>query len=270
MESAKQYKVFLAAAVLIAGFIAAVSAAGNLANSGNSASAQVMFADPDEAGHTGAAKAGEQTLSVSGTATAKAQPNKVQLVFAVDTVKETAKEALDVNAETTNAVLVALGAAGVKGNETSTADFNINPVYEYNSWGNVQNLTGYTVTNSILVSSYNLNDTSKWIDAAVGAGANRIDGVNFQLSNEKTVELRNSLILGAIKDAREKADLAAGAVGMEIVGVKSLVINDSGHYPNPYAYPSEIRLSVAADSGSPIIAASQDVSASVNVVYLLG
>jgi hypothetical protein len=46
MESAKQYKVFLAAAVLIAGFIAAVSAAGNLANSGNSASAQVMFADP--------------------------------------------------------------------------------------------------------------------------------------------------------------------------------------------------------------------------------
>ena len=270
MESTRQYKVFLAAAVLVAGFIAAAFAAGNLAsNSGsnNSASAQVMFADPAEVG-TGASKAGERTLSVSGAATAKAHPNKVQLIFAVDTVKETAKEALDANAATTNAVFTALQAAGVMGNETSTADFNINPLYDYSPRGNVQNLTGYTVTNSILVSSYNLNDTSKWIDAVVGAGANRINGVNFQLSEDRASELRNSLILDAIKDARDKADLAAGAVGMKIVGVKSLVVNDFGHYPSPYAYSSEIRLSVA-DGGSPIIAASQDISASVSIVYLL-
>ena len=266
MESTRQYKVLLAAAVLVAGVVATVFAAGNLASS--NASAQVSAADPAEA-NTGV-KATERPLSVSGTANAKAQPNKVKLVFAVDTVKETAKEALDVNAVTTNAVLVALEGAGVKRNETSTADFGINPVYEYSPHGNVQNLTGYAVTNSILVSSYNLNDTSKWIDAAVEAGANRINGVNFQLSNEKTAELRNSLILGAIKDARDKADLAADAVGMKVVGVKSLTINGFGHYPSPYAYSSEIRLAVVDADGSPIIAASQDVSVSVNVVYLLG
>lgn len=265
MESTRHYKVLLAAAVLVAGFIAAAIAAGNLASS--EASAQVSAADPAEV-IAGASKSTERTLSVSGAATAKAQPNKVQLAFAVDTVKDTAKAALDVNAGTTNAVLDALEAAGVKRNETSTSDFNINPVYEYSPRGNVQNLTGYTVTNSILVSSYNLNDTSKWIDAAVGAGANRINGVNFQLSDEKAAELRDSLIVSAIRDARNKADLAADATGTKVTGVKSLAINDFVHYPSPYAYSSEARFGVI--DGSPIIAASQDVSASVNVVYLLG
>ena len=256
MESTRQYKAILAAAVLVAGFIAALAA--------GSASAQVSAAVTPEAD----AAAGERTISVSGAATAKAQPNKVQVVFAVDTVKETARAALDENAGTTNAVLDALEAAGVRGNETSTADFAINPVYEYSPQGNMQNLTGYAVSNSILVASYNLNDTSKWIDAAVGAGANRINGVNFQLSEEKAAEVRNSLILSAIKDARNKADLAAGAIGMKVAGVKSLEIDDVGRYPIPYAYGLEARISTVG--GSPIIAASQDVSVSVNVVYLLG
>jgi hypothetical protein len=264
MESTRQYRALLAA-VLVAGFIAAAFAAGNMA--GGNASAQVSAAVTTEAG-ADASKSADRTLSVSGAATAKVQPNKVQIVFAVDTVKETAKAALDVNAGATNAVLGALEAAGVKGNETSTADFVINPVYEYSPHGNVQNLTGYTVSNSILVASYNLNDTSKWIDVIVGAGANRINGVDFQLSDEKAAEVRNSLILSAIKDARNKANLAAGAIGMKVVDVKSLEIDDSGHYPSPYPYAAEARFS--AVGGSPIIAASQDVSVSVNVVYLLG
>ena len=265
MESTRQYKVLLAAAVLVAGFIAAALAAGNLA--GGNASAQVSAAVTTEAG-ADVGKSADRTLSVSGAATAKAQPNKVQIVFAVDTVEETAKEALDVNAGATNAVLGALESAGVKGNETSTADFAINPLYEYSPQGGVQNLTGHTVSNSILVASYNLNDTSKWIDAAVGAGANRINNVNFQLSDEKAAEVRSSLIFSAIKDARNKADLAADAIGMKVVGVKSLEIDDSGRYPIPYPYAAEARFS--AVGGSPIIAASQDVSVSVNVVYLLG
>jgi uncharacterized protein YggE len=262
MKNTGQYKVLLAAAVLVAGFMAAVLAADNTA--GNNASAQVSAAVTQEAG-AGAGKPAERTLSVSGAATAKAQPNKVQIVFAVDTVKETAKAALDVNAGTTNEVLRALEAAGVRGNETSTADFAINPVYEYSPHGSVQNLTGYTMSNSILVSSYNLNDTSRWIDAAVGAGANRINGVSFQLSEEKAAEVRNSLILSAIKDARNKPDLAADAIGMKVAGVKSLKIDDFARYPIPYAYGVEARI-----GGSPMIAASQDVSVSVNVVYLLG
>ena len=107
MESTK-YKVLLAAVVLVAGFMVATSAGGN-------ASAQVSAAVTTEV-DTDAGKSADRTLSVSGAATAKAQHNKVQIVFAVDTVKETAKAALDVNAGTTNAVLGALEAAGVRRN----------------------------------------------------------------------------------------------------------------------------------------------------------
>lgn len=258
-ENAKRYKILLAAAVLAAGFFAATFAASSLTNN---ASAQVALAGDDKAGGQ------EKTLAVSGAASAKVQPNKVQMVFAVDTREKTAKTALDSNAATINAVLGALEAAGVKKNETSTADFNINPVYDYSTRGELQNLTGYTVTNSVLVSSSNLNSVSRWIDAAVSAGANRINGVYFQLSAEKAADMRDGLITGAIKDARNKADLVAGVVGLKVVRVKSMTVNDYGYVPGPYA--SQFRLTVADPDTTPIIAARQDVSASVNIVYLLG
>lgn len=80
--------------------------------------------------------------------------------------------------------------------------------------------------------------------------------------------MRDSLTLSAIKDTRNKADLAADTIGMKVAGVKSLEIDDSGHHPSPYSSAAESRFS--AVGWSSIIAASQDVSVSVNVVYLLG
>lgn len=209
----------------------------------------------------------ERTLSVSGTATTKVKPDRVQLTFAVETREKTAKLALDSNAETMNKVLDALKQAGVQSNETGTAYFNINPNYQYSPEGNIQNLTGYTVTNSIQVTSSNLNDIPKWLDTAVNAGANRVDGINFQLSNEKMTEVRNSLIRNAISDAREKADLAAPAVGLNVVGVKSLVINEPGLYPVPYLASPQVYAGGA--SNTPIIVGTQDVTTTVSVVYLL-
>jgi uncharacterized protein YggE len=264
-KNPKRYKILLAAVVLIAGFFAATFAASSSLTS--NASAQIAPAGNDKMAGEGGEEE-EKTLAVSGSASAKVQPDKAQLVFAVDTREKTARTALDSNAATINAVLDALEAAGVKKNETSTADFNINSVYNYSSQGELQNLTGYTVTNSVLVSSSNLNSVSRWIDAAVSAGANRINGVYFQLSAEKAAEMRDGLITNAIKDARNKADLAAGAVGLKVVGVKSMTVNDYyGYVSGPYA--SKFTLAVADPSATPIIAANQDVSASVNIVYLL-
>lgn len=73
----------------------------------------------------------------------------------------------------------------------------------------------------------------------------------------------------ASSNASAQVSLAAGQAEAVSVGVKSLEINnDFGRLPVPYAYSAEVR--PGAVGGSPIIEASQDVYAGVNVVYLLG
>jgi uncharacterized protein YggE len=63
------------------------------------------------------------------------------------------------------------------------------------------------------------------IDAAVRAGANRVDGILFFISPDRQEEIRNTLIGDAIANARQRANLAAEALGMAVAGVESATIN---------------------------------------------
>lgn len=207
----------------------------------------------------------EHTIMVSGTASTKAIPDRAVITFAVETRDSTAVAALEKNSETMSRVLAALENAGVQKNETSTAYFNIYPVYNYTQNGNVQSLQGYTVTNSLTVSSSRTGNVSSWIDAAVQAGANRVDSVQFVFSNQQLAKIQSALIENAIDNARGKADTIATKLGVEIKGVQSIVSSDSGYNPGS-AYPQQAQLGA---SSTPIVVGAQEVSASVNIVYII-
>ncbi len=207
----------------------------------------------------------EHVIMVSGTASTKAVPDRAIVTFAVETRDTTAEAALDKNSEAMNSVLAALEEAGVQKNETSTAYFNIFPIYNYTQSGNVQSLQGYTVTNSLTVSSAKTGNVSSWIDAAVQAGANRVDNVQFVFSNEQLAKIQSDLIESAIDNARAKADTIAAKLGVEITGVQSIVSSDTGYIPGPF-YAAQAQL---GPSGTPIVVGGQEVSASVTVVYII-
>lgn len=208
------------------------------------------------------------TVFVTGTATENVEPDTVTAVFAVETVDEAARDALDANSQAIDAVLAALEGAGVAQNETQTAHFSIYPNYNYTEFGG-QELTGYTVTNSIMVESSNLSNVSDWIDAAVGAGANRVDSLSFTLSEQMMGDIRAGLTQDAIDDARDKADALAAALDVEITGVKSASLFE-------FDIPPVIPLSVSFETGAaesittPIIPGEQTVTATVGVVYRIG
>jgi uncharacterized protein len=212
----------------------------------------------------------QQTIQVTGTADATVNPDRVSLSFGVETKEKTAVDALNENDALMKTVLDALQTAGVKQNETQTSFFNIMPVYQNSPMlGGNGNLTGYTVSNNIQVTSSNLQSVSDWIDTAVKAGANRVNGVSFTLSDPKMKDVRNGLIQDALHDAREKADIAASAVGMKVIGVKTMNI-----YEN-FGRPQVMNMVMAApaaaiNEGSPVIAGQQQVSTNVNITYLIG
>ncbi|MEO9364207.1 MAG: SIMPL domain-containing protein [Nitrososphaera sp.] len=206
----------------------------------------------------------EHTILVSGTASTKAIPDRAIVTFAVETRGATAGAALAENSEAMNRVLEALKGVGVQQNETSTAYFNIFPIYNYTQSGNVQSLQDYTVTNSLTVSSVNTGNVSSWIDAAVQAGANRVDNVQFMFSSEKMAKVQSELIENAIGNARAKADTIAAKLGVQITGVQSIVSIDSGSVPGPFFAAQS-----PGQAGTPIVVGGQEVSASVSIAYTI-
>jgi len=225
----------------------------------NSASAQV---------YPGTIPDTNNTISVTGMAIQKVKPDRVTVTFAVETMNKTAGGALRANSEAMNKVLGALVDAGVKENETRTSFFSIAPTYNYSQTGNVQELTGYIVTNSILVESSNLTNVSDWVDAAVRAGANRVDSLSFTVSEEKMDELRADLTQKATDNARNKANALAQSLNLTITGVKAASLNDFSNPINPLAL--SFGAAVSESIKTPITPGEQTVTSTVTVIYKIG
>jgi uncharacterized protein len=213
------------------------------------------------------------TISVTGAAETKVEPDRVMITLAVETTADAPGEALRENSQAMNAVLDALAEAGVPENETSTAYFTIYPKYDYNftEFGQQeQQVIGYTVSNSIVVDSNNLSNVSSWLDAAVGAGANRIDGVVFTVSKERMDEIRLDLMQQATDNARSKADALASALEVEITGVRAAGLSDFNTPVFPFSSPLEAAFDFTSAGAPPILPGDQTVTATVTVIYEIG
>jgi uncharacterized protein YggE len=212
------------------------------------------------------------TLFVSGSASNQTKPDKVTVSLGVETTNSTAQVALASNSDLMNKVLNALKAAGVQENETSTSTFSITPNYNYSADTNEGRLIGFTVSNSIQIQSGNIENVSKWIDTAVTSGTNNVNSIYFSLSEDKMNKIKNSLLKGAIDNAKAKADIAASAAGLKVIGIKSISVEDFiSPPPVPGPYPKSFATAEAAPAPpTPILAGEQEVSANVSVFYLIG
>lgn len=212
-----------------------------------------------------------KTLFVTGSATTQTKPDKVTVSLGVETTNAKAKTALAANSELMNKIMNALKIAGVSENETSTSSFTITPNRDYTIDKDLGKLVGFTVSNSIQIDSYNVNDSSEWIDISVASGANNVNNIYFTVSDKKLEGIKNELLKEAIGNAREKADIAASALGLEITGIKTINIDQATPFlTGPMPYGVESLKSDAASLATPIIAGEQDISMTVSIVFLLG
>jgi uncharacterized protein len=220
------------------------------------------------------------TLYVMGNAQTMVKPDKVTLSLSVETTNKTANEALVANSKTMNNTLEALKAAGVKDNETSTSFFNISPNYNITQADEdiqpieTRDIISYTVTNSITVNSFNLLNVSQWIDTAVQAGVNDLSSIYFSLSDEQSELVKNDLLKQAVSNAKNKAGIAASALGLNVIGVKSINIEGVDMVSPLTEQPlfSREAAGVAPEAGppTPIIAGEQQVTTRVNILFLIG
>ena len=149
----------------------------------------------------------EQIISVSGTATASSNPDILIIVLGVESEAKTANESLSENSNLLNSVISSLSNSGISEEDIQTSNFSIHPLYDSikDSDGNWQQiLNGYRVSNILLIQTEKIDSAGDIIDAAVSSGANRIDNVSFQLSDDKLEKISDDLIADAINDATQK------------------------------------------------------------------
>ena len=215
----------------------------------------------------------EQIISVSGSATASSNPDTLIIVLGVESEAKTANESLSQNSNSLNSVISSLKNSGISEDDIQTSNFSIYPLYDSikDSNGNWQQiLNGYRVSNILSIQTEKIDSAGDIIDAAVSSGANRVDNVSFQLSDDKLQKISDDLIADAINDATQKAEKALVPLKQKIVGVKSVVIHDN---VVPY-YDSPMRATFdgfaeSSMKSSPIMSGDEEITTNVSVVFYI-
>ncbi len=215
-----------------------------------------------------AEEAPRRALTVSGSATVTAKCDTAEIYLTVETESANVKTASRENAQTMTAVKNAVIAAGADATKIETQDYNVYPQQTYDSKGKLKART-YKCTNSMKLVVSDLQKTGSVIDAAVEAGANNIDSVNFSVS--QTEVYKDEALQKATADALRKARIMAGTLGRSIVNVIS--VNENNVTVRPYRIMAA-KLSMDANAmnreTTPVEAGDTQMESSVTVVFEIG
>lgn len=218
---------------------------------------------------TGAAAEGyPATLSINGTSVTHVAPDTATVTVGVVTeAKDAAKTHTD-NAALTARVHKAMKDLGIAEQDIQTSQYDFSQRYDTRDDGKTE-LVGYTAQNMISITVHDLSKVGRVIDAALAAGANRIDSLEFSASD--LVAAKNTALAGAMRDARAKADALAAAAGVRIVRVSSITSADASSMQpyNNVRYTAMVKEDASAFAATPIAAGQLSVEGVVNVTYVI-
>ena len=213
----------------------------------------------------------QNTISVSGSATASSEPDTLIVVLGVDSEAKTANESLSQNSNSLNAVISSLTNSGISEDDIQTSNFRIYPLYDFSDSKDKQILIGYRVSNMLSIQTDKIDSAGNVIDIAVSSGANRVDNVSFQLSDEKSQKISDDLISNAILDATQKAEKALVPLKQQIVGVKSVIIHDNvmPFYGSPMRSSFDGMAMESSMKSAPIMSGDEEIRTDVSVVFYI-
>lgn len=193
------------------------------------------------------------SVTVNGTGTVTAIPDRAEISAGVETRAPTARAALQGNATAMERVLEALRARG--GRDVTTETVSLSSAFDE------QGRPSGFVASNIASAETTLAGAGALIDAAVAAGANTIYGPS--LSRSDADGLYRDALENAVADAKGRAEILARAAGRELGRVTAMA--ESGAAPLP-VFAKE---AAARDAATPVVSGPQDTTATVSVTYEL-
>jgi hypothetical protein len=194
-------------------------------------------------------------IQAVGSATISVDPDQAQLAVGVVTQGATAQDAGQQNASLTTTVLNALkGVLGTAGT-IQTIGYSISPRYS-TTQGQTSAIIGYTATNTVEVTSFDLSLIGRLIDTANQAGANSVGNLSFSLQNPEPVMEQ------ALGQAAKQAQAHTNAIATGL-GAKTGVVLSAQE--GATVTPIVIAGALAAAPTTPIQTGTVSVTASVTI-----
>ena len=203
-----------------------------------------------------------RTLNVSGVGVVYLTPDIVYINIGVNTQRENAAEAVEVNKTQTSAVIQAIRDFGVDPKDIRTTNFSIWSNPQYDPAGQITG-TNYSVDNTVNVTVRDLDKLGDLLDAAIQAGANSIYSIQFDV--EDKTEATKQARAQAVEDAKVEAQELADASGLSLVQIENINYYESG--ATPFFEGKGGGGGAATEAAVPIQPGQLAISVTVNMTY---
>lgn len=210
---------------------------------------------------SGLAEEVSRSIVVSAVGSATATPDMATVSLGVAREAKTAQEAMQEVSQATAAVLETVSQAGIEDRDVQTSSLTLNPVWDQ---GNTRPpaVRGYSAATMLSIRVRDLDILGGLLDAVVGEGANRLNGLFFGIA--ETDALEDAARADAVERARSKAETLAQAAGVELGAVQTISEGGGGSAPAP------IMRGAAMEAASmPIASGELDIRVAVTVTFAI-
>ena len=212
---------------------------------------------------SGGAYSSVNTLGVTGQSQVSLIPDIAYISIGVRTEASDVSRAVSQNARQVDDVMAALEMAGVSIADMQTTNFSVYSYDQYDFEGQPSGVT-FNAENTVYVTVRNLSQMGELLDSAVGAGANSIWGIQFDVE-DKSSALAEARAL-AMEDAKAQALQLASDANITLGDINNLSYSTGGNLIYPVYGVGGGGAAYAQDSTT-IIPGQISLSASVYLSY---
>ena len=167
-------------------------------------------------------------ISVNGMGVVLADPDTAQIMLTVETTGKTSAAAQKDSNQIISAVKTELQKLGIAQEDMITAYTSVYPMYTYDEKTDKRIVNGYRSNTDLQVSTNDIDNTGKYIDAALKAGATGTNGVSFSVEDQSPYYTQALQL--AVKNAETSARAIAEAFGKPLGNVTSITENSRNVY----------------------------------------
>ncbi|MDM5130719.1 SIMPL domain-containing protein [Aeromonas piscicola] len=167
-------------------------------------------------------------LVVSGYAEQKAEPDMLTLNVSVTALEKQGIKAKQQVDGKVAAFFGQLEGLGIKRSDVEAGNLVISPEYQYPQ-NKKPELVGYRAQRQLAVKLYQLDKLSELMDTALKAGLESVSQIEYGLKSPQTIKEQTRV--GAVEDAKTKAESLAKAFGMKLGKVYSVEYRNNTPMP---------------------------------------
>lgn len=188
-----------------------------------------------------------RSIRVSGEGLMETPPDMAVVQFSIVTNADSPERARTLNGEASRKAMNAVRALGLDETDLQMRTLRLQPHRVWNSEKRTWEEKGFEATRGVEATVRDLEQLPQLVADIVDEGANRIDGVRYDLDDRQ--ELQREALKQAVADAEAKAEAMVGVVGASVGTV--ITIEEQGvSVPQPIFRNFEAMASKDASGGA--------------------